>query len=433
MRKLLYPMVIFLVLISVGTTYAQKDKTGQTGEVLFEEDFESGSVSADISQFVPWKVAPANVDGVQSSVLRGKTSAENAEGFLLTTGYDWTDYAYEVKFRAAQPATISMFTRLPETLCESGYGFYFLNNNTVELDGIIPGCDDFRVLGVEDFSFPLNEWMTVRMESLGATTSVYIDDTLMVEGTDTEDVPMGSVGFLVFGATTVEIDYIRVTSLSGGNTTAGNASSSMGGMGSGNSGNTGNTGNTGSNTGNTTTTTTVSLTSFAEDHSAAQAELASLGFVPAGGVRLFTEPLVFADGNSGYVPLARRSNIQNSVFSAELSMSQNSPDAGCQIITRLGTDTNAAVGLTAAGEVFVLDFTSATGPATTNQLVALGLDMTQPHHVIAIFMDDEVTVFVNGELAFDRVPVSISAGSFGYGVFGTGRCEARNVWVYEYD
>ena len=53
--------------------------------------------------------------------------------------------------------------------------------------------------------------------------------------------------------------------------------------------------------------------------------------------------------------------------------------------------------------------------------------------MLFIAADDELTVFINGQLVLDRVEIEERSGYFGIALLGRGagsRCEGSNIWVY---
>jgi hypothetical protein len=60
-------------------------------------------------------------------------------------------------------------------------------------------------------------------------------------------------------------------------------------------------------------------------------------------------------------------------------------------------------------------------------------DITAPHVFTIVAINDTLTVFVDGELAFDHVAITKATGTWGVGLTGKGagaKCEARDIWVY---
>lgn len=434
MRKLTYLLVMLVLAFSfVGTAAAQKDKGAQSGAILYEEDFESGVISEDVFLTAQWKIAATNVDGVQSNVMRGV--AQGVEGMLFNIGYDFQDYAYELKFRVSSAAGISLYTRLAEgNLCAQGYTVdIFPVDEYIALNAFqgTDDCDVESVTGQVPYVMPVNEWITARLEVNGSNHKVYFDEELLIDAEDSTTTAPGSFGLFVFDPTTIEVDYVRVTDLSGSAVASGTTTGTMGNTSGGTTGGGATTG--GTTTGGGTTggkNQTVTLVDFAENDRTASAELETLGLVPAGGTRLFVENYVFADGNAGYVPLASRSSVQETVFSAEITMDDFANDTGCHLLLRLANGAAVFAGVDGLGQAYLVDLHDANG---ANITVPLGLDMTQAHTVTAILIGSSATIFVDGAMAIDREPVSSIAGSYGFGVINNGRCEARNVWVYQYE
>ncbi len=436
MRKIIY-LTLMLMLVMVSTVQAQK---GQGETVLFEDDFESGAVSPDIFLSALWKVASTNVDGTPSNVLRGVT--KDIEGYFLSVGFDWVDYAQELKFRVSSAAGISVYTRIAEAdLCQQGYvlDFFPAADQQYITYGAFEGTEDCQVNSVSGnvpYVMPINEWITLRIEAIGTTHKVILDGEELVNVTDSTTTTGGSIGLVVFDPTTIEIDYITVTSLSAtattGTTTGGG--STTGGTTGGQMGTTTGGGTTG---GKPTPTTAASagntLTSFAGTHQEASAELAQLGLVPQGGKLLFRENYVFAKGGSGHTPLARNSRLTDVAMAGEITATISGEDI-CALMLRTTNNAQQAlfVGIDASGGVFIFDSTIA--GEGTNVYEALGLDLTQPHHFLVTAIGESVSLWVDGQQVFTELPAELREGYFGLAILGSNAssCESRNTWVYTY-
>lgn len=437
MRKIIY-LALVLLLAMAGTVQAQK---GQGETVLFEEDFEDGVVTEDIFLSALWKVASTDVDGVQSSVLRGVT--KDIEGYFLDVGFEWVDYAQELKLRVSSAAGISIYTRIAQSnLCQQGYvlDFFPAANQEYITYGAFAGTEDCQVNSLSDqvpYVMPINEWFTVRIEAIGTNHKVIIDGEELVNVTDATTTGGGSTGLVVFDPTTIEIDYLKITSISaataGGTTTGGTTGGQMGTTtGGGTTG--GTTGTGGKPTPTTAAVVSNTLTSFAGTHQEASAELEQLGLVPKGGKLLFRENYVYARGGSGHTPLARNSRLTDVVMAGEITATISGEDI-CAMMLR--TTTNAQqtlfVGLDAAGGVFIFDSTAAGNG--TNVYQELGLDLTQPHHFLVAAIGNSVSLWVDGEQIFTELPAELREGYFGLAILGGSgsSCESRNTWVYTYE
>lgn len=169
-------------------------------------------------------------------------------------------------------------------------------------------------------------------------------------------------------------------------------------------------------------------------------ELEDLGLIANGGSLVFNENRAFFDGiGSWFTPLASRSNNRNIVMAATLTFSPDSDEyETCSLLARIvptagsSVDTYLEVGIDNDTEAYYIDW--AAGAEEPDFAYApLSLNLNASHHILFIAADDEITVFVNGRLTFDRLPIEERSGYFGIALVGRGadsRCEGSNIWVY---
>ncbi len=187
---------------------------------------------------------------------------------------------------------------------------------------------------------------------------------------------------------------------------------------------------------------TVRLVDYAGQPQSVVRELQNLGFVSPGGGLVFTEDRAFFTGQgSWFTPLARRSPNTHIIMAGELTFTVGSANdlEQCSLMARIGMDSSGAattfaeVGLTNAGELYILDRFS----PSSNANVTVGetiLDISRPVHIVFTMIGSRANVFVDGELALSDVPIQERGGIYGIALVGKGagaRCEGRNIWVYQ--
>ncbi len=172
----------------------------------------------------------------------------------------------------------------------------------------------------------------------------------------------------------------------------------------------------------------------------AVAELEQLGLIGSGGTLIFNEPLAFFDGTgSWFQALARNTSNRDVVMAATLDFTIGDPleYEACGLLARIVTDgsdsigTFLEVGFTNLGQVYWLDRRGDAGGDT--DFLGLGLNLGMPHHILFIAQGDLLSVYIDGELVFEDVPIESRSGSFGIALVGAGetsRCEGTDVWAY---
>lgn len=188
------------------------------------------------------------------------------------------------------------------------------------------------------------------------------------------------------------------------------------------------------------------LTQYAGSHGTAIAELQALGIIPnTRGTFIFQEPTAYFEGDgSWYTPLASANPHTNIVMGGNLEVTFNAPSEyeACKLMTRIVTRGNSAVqelsaGIDSDGDVFLIDADDPDASQySTFEYDALNGSLDDSHHFMIVAMGNLVSVYVDGELFFDRVKVDQRGGTYGIGLAshdGDSRCEANNLWVYSFD
>ena len=184
------------------------------------------------------------------------------------------------------------------------------------------------------------------------------------------------------------------------------------------------------------------LTAFADGWQEATAELESEGVIPFGGSLVFLEDRAFFSGQgSFYTPLADRSPFQNIVMGGWLEFTPGSDTEyeECTLGSRIAA-ANAEgyfpayldIGLDNLGGVFYFDRTEEEGAQSYDDIPLTG-SLDDPHHFLIVLIDNQLSFYVDGVLAFDHAPVEARPGFYGVGLIGEGPntlCVGRDVWAY---
>jgi hypothetical protein len=180
------------------------------------------------------------------------------------------------------------------------------------------------------------------------------------------------------------------------------------------------------------------LNEYAGEWTDAVAELQELEVIAFGGSLVFNENRAFFSGQgSFFTPLARRSPFTDIVMAGELNYTDSGASGGalepCTLLFRVQTDnqgnttTFAEVGLSNDDFAFYRD-------GTNTGLIAENIDMSIPQHLLVIAQNDELSVYLNGNLAIERASIPERSGTYGIALRGQGpgaRCEGTNIWVYQ--
>ncbi len=183
------------------------------------------------------------------------------------------------------------------------------------------------------------------------------------------------------------------------------------------------------------------LTVYDSEPETAMAELHALGLLGKEYAPAFSTQgaLNIGDGN-WFTPLGRTLPASHFVLSAELNFTPGdiNQTERCTLAARVQTDDvgqvqqQIEVGFTNDGSLIAMETRSGDELATLER-AAIGLDLTRPHHLLALVLDERLTVYVDGERILHNITVSAATGHYGVVLVGRGedaRCEARNIWAY---
>lgn len=196
---------------SQGGTTPDPGPQFPAGTELFREDFESDDVSR-------WTLAGGTwtrtLDAESNSNVFSQGDDSSSATLLAVSGdASWRDVRVEADFKvlAFNGSSSSYMAGICVRLSDAE-SFYMvgLRGDSNQHIGIRRfGSSDTNLNQSEEFSGVENEWYRLRVDAIGDTLSVFIDDDLVVEQTDAEH-PAGGIGLCTARATAV-FDNIVVT------------------------------------------------------------------------------------------------------------------------------------------------------------------------------------------------------------------------------
>jgi hypothetical protein len=408
MSKFKYVLIVVVLFALVGTAAAQGDEP-----VLFEADFNNGKIPTDFSVSQQWEVVKQG----RNVVLHA--DASKLQTVDLVTGVDWTDYAYEVSFKLTKGVLVvsgRVGNGSLKDLC-SAYGVaVFGDDRVIDLLRFNNKCEPTVLDELKNFEGVRDSFATLRLEMIGSQIKAYIDGEQVLSADDTT-YEKGFPSIYILKDSEVFIDSVKALDLQG------------------------------SAVADTTSSTAPTLVHYADDPDVAISELQDLGYVATSGQLLFQEPKAFFNGKgSFFTPLARRSPRTNVVMAGELDFTVGKAGAQdfqfCGLISRINTDnrgtavTYVEVSIANTGDLLIRDVSKEKADATTLDVKPLGLDLSQPHHLLIHEIGTQLDVFVDGVLAAENEPVVDREGTFGIALISKSKdskCEGRNIWVYDFD
>ena len=194
-----------------------------------------------------------------------------------------------------------------------------------------------------------------------------------------------------------------------------------------------------------TPTAGTSLRQFSASWQEAIDELEEKELISSGGSLIFQENRAFFSGQgSWFMPLATRAPRTDIVIAGNLKFTTGDPGLFeteyCSLTSRIVVENDAAVryldvGLDSDGYIFYLDqYGVGTFDFHSNNILLDGFDPEIAHHYLILALDDQLTVFVDGEIVFEGEIIDERAGSYGVSLLGHGPnalCEATDIWAYE--
>lgn len=185
-----------------------------------------------------------------------------------------------------------------------------------------------------------------------------------------------------------------------------------------------------------------SLSNYDGDWEDAIAELQDLGLIGTGGSLVFEEDRAFFTGQGYFfTPLGRNAPHADIVMAGQIEFTSASTTdyEECALLARVvdeGSDTvniYLQVGINNDEDVFYVD-AGGTEDTFLYQPIPARLDLSEPHHILFILIDESLTIYVDGELYVDRAEINDErTGTYGIALGGANRdsrCEGTNIWVY---
>ena len=172
----------------------------------------------------------------------------------------------------------------------------------------------------------------------------------------------------------------------------------------------------------------------------AVAELEELGLIATGGELIFQENRAFFCGQGNwFTALAERAPRTDVVLAGTLAFQPGSTSEleTCTLLSRIATDNegNATrfldIGIDNEGGAFYLDRDEETSSDFTS---LSNFGDADSHRFLIIALDDQLSVFIDGQSVFEAASISKRAGTYGVALRGRGPealCEATNIWAYE--
>lgn len=184
------------------------------------------------------------------------------------------------------------------------------------------------------------------------------------------------------------------------------------------------------------------LLSYLETPVDIRSELEAAGVIPSGTQPIFIETDTFRQGRQDalFISLASSKPAQDVLLGGTLEFSGGTkgPEEACTLGLRITADAQNVItsyleiGVTGDGDFFYLDYT---GSAATSQTrTSLRPVTSDDPQIVALAQGDTLSVYVDGVLFFDRVPVTAREGSYGIGLISgrnQARCVGHDIWAYE--
>ncbi len=169
---------------------------------LLSDNFEDGNATGWTVENTAWSIF---TDG--SFVYR----ATNTSGYARATAgsTSWTDQAVEARLKAISWNGSNRFALVGARFVDINNYYYVAlrTNNTIELKRLVANAP--TTLASKSLTFGTGTWYKVKLEAVGSTLRVYVDDVLQLTATDTTF----ASGKMVLGVWngTAEFDDVLVT------------------------------------------------------------------------------------------------------------------------------------------------------------------------------------------------------------------------------
>lgn len=170
-------------------------------------------------------------------------------------------------------------------------------------------------------------------------------------------------------------------------------------------------------------------------------ELLDAEVIPDGGDLEFDDESVSLEGDESLIErIGSRTTVTNFILSGELIFESSADDEFEVCAFSMRNDGAEGmfidIGLANTGIAFLFDVTGPDSDDITAETSTQRFDLDDSHHFLIIMLGEEATVYIDGDLIFERVEVSEHGGNFGLEMVSAGRrtsCEANEVWVFNLD
>jgi|GEM_PF-3437318 len=394
-KTLTFALMVFL--ISFGSVFAQDTLP------ILEVDFSDGEIPEEIGFTEGWELVSVDIDGEETTILRGVANDEEFEETLFIGYDDWTNYVvdFNVRFSGDDYFGIGVRTLPDDEACVGGYWVGYSGvDDYFDLATVDADCDVLIMDEATTDDFPLDEWVML---------SVTVQDSVISASLDGEEI-------LLFDDSTYAMGSIMLSIY---NMSADVASITV------------------------TGDEPITLSNANGEPADVIAELQELGLVPDGGSLLFTEDHAWFTGSGDwFTPLASASKNTNIVMAGELTFNSGTADdfESCGLMSRVQSTGDISTGyleislINDGGSFAYFDFDDSGTEIIDGRV--LDLDFTQSYHVLIVAVDNKLTVFLDGKSIFFDHEISERDGYFGIGLTGRDantRCDGRDIWVYQFD
>ena len=182
---------------------------------LFYEDFEDGKAD----RFTNW---PTNTsfyvdeDETGNKVFVGNKADTNEYPFASFGSTTWRNYSINYRVRFLEYSTDSQATvyfRLNYPMDDTAYHMELAPSQRVARLAYWDGSNGtWSEMSTKNYAFRSNQWYSVRIEVLDENFKLFIDDTLVIDDTDTR-LKHGPIALMYGPHTHVQFDDIEVTEL----------------------------------------------------------------------------------------------------------------------------------------------------------------------------------------------------------------------------
>lgn len=181
-------------------------------------------------------------------------------------------------------------------------------------------------------------------------------------------------------------------------------------------------------------------------------KLETAGAFPSGGELAFAEGETTLIGRSQFIAFPTADTAPNFAFGGTLQLNSQASDEleACALVARTDiergteeTDTEITtfaqintfidIGITNAGGVYIADRYGADADDLMLATFDADLDTDAPVTLVAVLLDDALTVFADGELVAEGVAVEAPPGGFALAINSYASdttCDGTNLWAY---